>query len=155
MAENSPSLSIVIACVGLAGTLVGAFLGYQTGERTVNKDYVQIAMSNLNNEKSSPELREWSVEVLNKLSPVPMNSNLRNELTKFIYVKPFAIPIPTFAMDLCPDLIGKGKGHVNTVAHHEEMDRRFIEEYEICRTRFESLVKYINEINASTRRPQN
>ena len=48
---------------------------------SVNKDYVQMAMDNLNNEKSTPELRQWSIQVLSKLSPVPMNNSLKKELS--------------------------------------------------------------------------
>ena len=151
--ESSPAATIAIACVGVVGALVGALLGYQTGEKTVNKDYVQIAMSNLNNEKSTPELREWSVTILNKLSPVPMNSDLRKELTQFVYAKPSPIPIAPFAKELCPDLIGQDTGRANTIAHHEAMDRKFIEQYEKCRIKFANIVKYINDINTMTRNP--
>ena len=56
-------------------------MGYQSGTKSINKDYVQIAMNNLNNEKSTPELRKWSIEVLNKLSPIPMDSSLKKELS--------------------------------------------------------------------------
>jgi hypothetical protein len=81
MADQPSWVAVAVACVGVLGTLGGAVLGYQSGAMSVNKDYVQIAMNNLNNDKSTPELREWSVEILNKLSPVPMNSSLIQKLS--------------------------------------------------------------------------
>ena len=80
MADNSPWIAVAIACVGVAGTLGGAILGHQGGAMSVNKDYVQIAMDNLNNRNTIPALRKWSIDVLNELSPVPMDRSLKEQL---------------------------------------------------------------------------
>ena len=115
---------------------------------SVDKDYVQIAMSNLNNEKASPELREWSVTILNKLSPVPMKNSLKKELRTVVYVSPSKIPLPEFAGQRCPNLIEQDKNSKNTFEHHNKMFDRFVREYEDCRLKFDGLVKYINDINS-------
>ena len=115
---------------------------------SVDKDYVQIAMSNLNNEKASPELREWSVTILNKLSPVPMKNSLKKELRTVVYVSPSKIPLPEFAGQRCPNLIEQDKNSKNTFEHHNKMFDRFVREYEDCRLKFDGLVRYINDINS-------
>jgi len=143
----SPWLSVAVALVGLVGGLGGAILGYQSGVKSVDKDYVQIAMTNLNNEKASPELRQWSVQILNKLSPVPMGGKLRNELASYIYVQPAKIPLPKFAETPCPNLIKTIPPGNKSVDQHNEVDRKFINEYEACRIKFDSIVNYLKKIN--------
>ena len=71
---------ISVGLVGAFATLAAGFIGYQSGVAAVNKDYVGFAITTLQKEDTSPELRKWSVDVLSKFSPVPFGSKLKQEL---------------------------------------------------------------------------
>lgn len=70
-------VSITMIPVVLA--LVGWFIQRQLQEQSVQRDYVQLAVSILREKeeaKADPILRAWAVELLNKNSPVPIQSDL-------------------------------------------------------------------------------
>ncbi len=48
----------------------------------LDRDYVQIAISILQDKESSEGLRTWATEILNKKSPVPLQNSLANEFIK-------------------------------------------------------------------------
>lgn len=150
MIDKRATTSIGIAIIGAAGIVAAAVVGYQSGTNTVNKDYVQIAMTNLRDEKASPELRRWSSQILNELSPVPMGTVLEEQLAEPAYITP-KIPVPEFASEKCPDLIrdGANKAFENT-GEAQKTFERFVREYEACRTRYDSLVSYLNDISRSS-----
>lgn len=55
--------AVIIAGLGVIGTIAGSMIGYQTGSNAVNKDYVALAISILDKKDASPDLRKWSVDV--------------------------------------------------------------------------------------------
>ena len=157
MNDKSPWLSVIVAVVGVAGVAFGASLTYLSGSMSVNKDYVKIAMDNLNNQNSSPELRQWSTQILNELSPVPMSGKLRKELGSELIVRPaepvqqIKILIPDLVKDFCPDLIANVKPGGQSAERHAEVDRIFISEYEKCRIKFYYFRTYIDKLNQTRR----
>lgn len=135
----------IVAVAGLTGTIVAGAIGYQSGANAVDKDYVQMAVANLDRKDASPELRKWSVDVLGKLSPVPFGKKLENELTAGpIYRERTTwkrIEPPAELMTSCPDLL-KGKGPIS-----QKLVKKVLVEYQVCRIKSESMLSWIAEIN--------
>ncbi|GAO38360.1 hypothetical protein SCH01S_14_00240 [Sphingomonas changbaiensis NBRC 104936] len=141
--------NVAIGGFGLIGVIVAGVLGYQSGSNAVNKDYVQLAATMLTNKESSPELRKWSVDVLNKMSPVPFTQKQKEVLTGAI-VPVFMPPVPQNKVgltknmrELCPDVIKNAP---------KEMTREWmlfvLEKYERCRARHNVMVDYITKYDA-------
>jgi len=146
MADNTPWTNIVIALIGVVGTVAAGAIGYQSGSKAVDKDYVQIATSILDRKDTSPELRKWSVDVLSSLSPVPFTPRLKTELsaaglasTRYIVNR---IKVPGNMRTLCPDLIGTALRE-NKEIPYESLVREFGE----CRLRHNSTIKLIDQLN--------
>lgn len=137
--------TVVIAGLGLAGTVAAGAFGYQAGTAAVNKDYVQIAVTNLDRKDASPELRKWSVDVLNRLSPVPFGRKLEGELSNrglgnMVYIQP-VIPIPKGAEERCPDIVR------SKIPNEKDPLVALATEYEDCRLRLDRLANYLVEIH--------
>lgn len=150
MSEQSPWLAVAIAIVGTVGTVTAGAIGYQSGSKAVDKDYVQMAITNLGNNTTSPELRQWSVQILNKLAPVPLSDKLREQLVSSRYIVP-KIPIPNAAAP-CPDLIKQTKNDKfdpADIEYHNRLFGRFIREYEDCRIKHDIIGKYLRDLNNS------
>lgn len=145
MDEKYPWSTVAVAAIGVVGTIAGSMVGYKSGSMAVDKDYVQMAISSLAAKDTSPELRSWSVEVLNKLAPVPFGPALKRELV----VVPLTprVPIPKEAGALCPDIIGDARRHPNKRPSMEAEYRQFVLEYELCRVRHKEFVRYIRGLN--------
>lgn len=83
MAEKSEHLgTMVVAVAGMAAAVMSGYLGYQSGTKAVNKDYVALAINTLSDKNATPELRSWSVKVLGALSPVPFGEKLEDQLAE-------------------------------------------------------------------------
>ncbi|MFE8073275.1 hypothetical protein QQM79_19630 [Marinobacteraceae bacterium S3BR75-40.1] len=75
------SLVAVPIAIGVAGWLVKLAIA----EKTVNKDYVTLAVDILqpnDDFKSTEELRIWAVDVLEETGPVSVSPGLREKLIK-------------------------------------------------------------------------
>ncbi len=108
-----------------------------------------MAITNLANKESSPELRQWSVEILNKLAPIPLSKKLQDELTFASKINP-RIPLPESA-EGCPDIAKS----VLQDAHANKSEDKYSEilfglakEYEACRLKHANLTEYISALNA-------
>ena len=76
--ENAERLSktLSIAAIPVVLAVGGWLIQRQLQDQTVRRDYVQLAVSILQNpdsSKISPEIREWAVDLLNENSPTPLN----------------------------------------------------------------------------------
>lgn len=148
MNNQSPWLAISIAIVGTIGTVSAGAIGYQSGAKAVDKDYVQMAITNLGSKDTSPELRQWSVQILNKLAPVPLSNKLQEQLVKTQYVAP-KIAIPEVAAP-CPDLIKLDKDKPfdpTDIEAHNRLFAKWVRSYEDCRIKHDLLAKYLHDIN--------
>jgi hypothetical protein len=148
MAGNEHTATIVVALAGATAAIISGYLGYQTGTSAVEKDYVSLAISTLDKKESSPELRKWSVDVLSKLSPVPFNSELKKELEtagtrqRMVFKD---VQVPDFLKEPCPNILSKIPKEVG-----DQELRKLAREYEVCRTKYDSFLKYINGLNKIT-----
>lgn len=77
--QPSTPLWLTIA-VGVIIPLLTAYIGWQAGNSSINKDYVQIAAQIAQNEKSPKPLRAWAAKLLNEMSPVPFSENVEKTL---------------------------------------------------------------------------
>ena len=81
--ETVKAYSMIFASVAVP--ILIAVFGWlaQTGasERGANKEYVQMALTILQDNKSTPELRSWAASVMDNLSPVPLSASLRQKLS--------------------------------------------------------------------------
>lgn len=131
-------VTVAVAALGIIGTLGSGFIGYQSGALSVNKDYVQIAMRNLAEEKSSPELRRWSVDILNKLAPVPFDEELKDQLVINRFIAP---DVPESLRYPCPDILTEERAK-----ERREPDAKiaatFVVAYEECRMRYDALLEW-------------
>lgn len=59
-------------------------------EQSINRDYVQIAISILTNPKSNTELRSWATKILNAKSPIPFQKSLFEQLGSGQTLLPFS-----------------------------------------------------------------
>lgn len=75
------SIPVVIAIATL-------FLNNNIQKQSINRDYVQMAVSILQDQNSSGELRIWATEILNKKAPVPLQENLIKGLNDGIFIFP-------------------------------------------------------------------
>jgi len=149
MSDQSPWLAVAIAIVGTVGTVAAGAIGYQSGSKAVDKDYVQMAITSLGSKDTSPELRQWSVQILNKLAPVPLSQKLQEQLVTTRYITA-TIPIPKVA-EPCPDLIKQDQGTKidNTdIEAHNRLFEKFVRNYEECRIKHDLLAKYIRDLNS-------
>ena len=147
--KEGGSAAIWIAALGMISTLASGVIGYQSGSNAVDKDYVQIATGLLQRKDASPELRNWSAKVLEKLSPVPFGAKLQGELASQGFVvtrliEPSPIPMPDSAA-LCPDLI-KQYPDPNKLTWEV-----LLRAYQDCRINHDNFVDYIRDVNASRR----
>jgi hypothetical protein len=78
--SSSHWVNITIAAMGLVATIISGAIGYASGGSVIKKEYVQIAISNLNNKESSPNMRSWSMEVISEFSPIPFGKDLRSNI---------------------------------------------------------------------------
>ncbi len=110
MSKQQSSVTIGVALLGGFATLASGAIGYRNGLNAVEKDYVQIAVTMLDKEETSPRLRKWAVDVLSELSPVPFERELREELESSGLLSASDIqpraPDPTALTRDCPDLQG-------------------------------------------------
>lgn len=74
---SRPQLSILTLVLV---PLLTAALGFVAGNRSVNKDYVEIAVGVLNDEKSPKDLRVWAVSLLDDLAPVSFSEKAKEGL---------------------------------------------------------------------------
>lgn len=70
------ALSVLVTPVAVA------IITSNSNRSSTDKDYVNIAVSILNSKDSRPENRDWALEVLNKLSPVPFSRKNGEGLAK-------------------------------------------------------------------------
>lgn len=67
--------------IPLAIALVGWWVQASISDESIKKDYVQISIGILLNDKVKDEdLRKWAINVLSKNSPVPFSSELKSKL---------------------------------------------------------------------------
>ena len=149
MDNQGNRVAIWIAALGMASTLASGAIGYRSGSNAIDKDYVQIATDLLKQKDTSPELRAWSANVLENLSPVPFTIKLKNELSdngfsKTKLIPPSQIPMPESAA-LCPDLLAR---YPNP---NDLTFRTLIMAYQDCRINHENFVKFINSINKNNK----
>jgi hypothetical protein len=77
------TLRDIAVIVGAIGTpVVVAIIGRSVAKSGLQKDYVQLALQILRDDpsKSSKELRQWAVDILEKFSPVGISESLKTSL---------------------------------------------------------------------------
>lgn len=65
---------ISLIAVPILLALLGWIVQTATKDRELNRDYVQLAVSVLSDQKASGDMRTWAVAVLRENSPVPFGS---------------------------------------------------------------------------------
>lgn len=137
-------VTIGVATLGFIASITSGLIGYQSGALSVNKDYVQIAAQNLNDERSSPELRRWSVEVLNKLAPIPLDEKLRGQLIINRFV---TLDLPDDLTSPCPDLRAEEKERIARDGQRSsdtDIAVTFVLAYEKCRFKHNQIMRYLS-----------
>ncbi len=77
------TVASIFSSVGipLAIALVGWWVQASISDESIKKDYVQISIGILLNDKVKDEdLRKWAINILSKNSPVPFSTELKNKL---------------------------------------------------------------------------
>jgi len=146
---EGPWLALSIAAIGMIGTLAAGAIGYQSGIKQVDKDYVQIAIDILRKKDSSQELRKWSVDVLNSLSPVPFGKSLEKQLeqqglSSIVFVRPKLPLDKTEMIKPCPPLPPLKDNTIRTLIRQSVNDDM---EYSKCRLRHQALIDFIQYYN--------
>ena len=89
------SITTIISAIAIPIVIavIGYFVQTSIASESAKKDYVQMAVSILNNKDiQDKELRQWAVNVIDKNSPTPLSSNILAKLEDgTIFV---AIPCP-------------------------------------------------------------
>lgn len=155
MANENVWVAVVIAGVGMIGTVSAGVIGYQSGSKAVDKDYVQMAINNLGNKQASPDLRRWSVQILNKLAPVPISDKLQEQLVVAPSVRLITptIALPTKLLVKCPAVTDKMLDSlVNTgeINDHNEAVKKLALDYEECRLKQKGMADYLSHLHNST-----
>ncbi len=73
---KSIALLLIPLVIGIGGWVVQTSIQHSN----LDRDYVQIAISILQDKDSSQDLRAWATDILNKKSPVPLKQILVNDL---------------------------------------------------------------------------
>ncbi len=69
--------------IGIIIPLLTAYIGWQAGNNSINKDYVQIA-SQIAQSKDSPKpLKKWAAKLLNEMSPVPFSEGVEESIAVY------------------------------------------------------------------------
>lgn len=146
MATGEHLATVGVAVVGLAAAIISGMMGYQTGSNAVNKDYVSLAISTLDKKDATPELRKWSVDVLSKLSPVPFDAKLKEELAvngltreRVVFRR---VEAPKSLLVKCPNLMPK-----NDSAISAELAQKVVNSYDLCRAKHEFLTDFLSDYN--------
>ncbi len=83
--ESWKDLSQIIALIAIPVVLagIGYFVQKSIADIGLKKDYIQLALSVLNQEPTgnNTQLRKWAISVLDQNSPVPLPAALKEELT--------------------------------------------------------------------------
>jgi hypothetical protein len=149
LGAQSVSVSLAVGAMTLVGAIVGSMLTYSVAAESVSKDYVQIATTILTNEKSSPELRTWSIAVLDTKSPVPFTAKQKEELSER-GILGAAVVVPQSKIDL-PD--GVKAPCRDVLAGNPPATREFLfqvlREYGECRARHNVTLEYVAQLNRS------
>ena len=82
--EKAERAAKIVSLVGIPAVvaLFGWIIQQSLADKTVNKNYVQIAVSILSDPETASDsgLREWAVELLNKTSPTKFSASAAEEL---------------------------------------------------------------------------
>ena len=74
--------AVASLAVPVAVALVGWWINTAVQRQTVDRDYVQIAVSILTKRHVTPVLKTWATDVLAEKSPIPFGKELREKLEK-------------------------------------------------------------------------
>jgi hypothetical protein len=80
LVELIKAISLLLIPLVIAGG--GWMIQKSIQNSNLDRDYVQIAISILQDKDSSEGLRTWATEILNKKSPVPLQNSLASEFIK-------------------------------------------------------------------------
>lgn len=82
MLEKIQSIAHILSSVAIPIVIAvyGSFIQKSISNDAIKKDYVQIALDVLKDEKQDKEIRKWAVTVLDKNAPVPFSSKMINKL---------------------------------------------------------------------------
>jgi hypothetical protein len=147
--QQSTPIWLTIA-IGIVIPLLTAYIGWQAGNNSINKDYVQIA-SQIAQSKDSPKpLKKWAAKLLNEMSPVPFSEGVEESiavyaasdskyedfifLSKDILKESWAQPCQNF------DSIFEGNNISN------EQIARILSGYKECELRMSSMIKMISKM---------
>lgn len=72
--------SIISIVLSFVVSFFTAFTQNNIQQQSINRDYVQIAVSILQDPKANSDLKIWATSLINKESPVLFNNNLFNNL---------------------------------------------------------------------------
>jgi hypothetical protein len=106
-AVERASRVISIFAIPVVLAVGGWMIQRQLQDQTVSRDYVQLAVTILENPDKSkvpPELREWAVDLLNDNSPTKLNAKAKESLRSGATTLPSFRFVPSSA--LTPDLQG-------------------------------------------------
>jgi len=122
----------------------------------VSEDYVGFAITTLQKDDASPELRKWSVDVLAEFSPIPFGDEVREELeSPAVYINRYIVPrwdMPVNFMEPCPNLLGD-EAKFKAATSGEGLFR-LMEEYEGCRLRLEALASSVARMGEAAKKLQ-
>jgi hypothetical protein len=95
----------VVMASALAVPLLVAWIGLReqriTADQSVKKDYVQMAVTILQQPGTDPALKQWGADVLTKYAPVPLPSGLKAKLESgALHLPTQAVPDPPTGVDM-------------------------------------------------------
>lgn len=69
--------------IGILVPLLTAYIGWQAGNNSINKDYVQIASQIAQSPDSPKPLKKWAAKLLNEMSPVPFSEGVEESIAVY------------------------------------------------------------------------
>jgi hypothetical protein len=131
---------IIAVAVPVIAAVIGGAATYATTIASVNKDYVQMAVDVIAKRDTDPNLRQWSVKVVNKLGPVPITDPARTASLVLVH----RINLPANLATPCEDL-SMLKGKTGADVFKQMLDDT--EKYGNCRLKHAALVNIIAQVN--------
>jgi hypothetical protein len=125
----------------LVPILVAMFTVY-TGNVSINKDYVSLAISIVQNDKSKPESRKWAVEVLNSLAPIKFSQKFIEEIR--VSTDFSALKISSTPMAMLCEKLPKIKGGTDKEIALHLVD--IYSKYELCALIHAALVNLMKDL---------
>jgi hypothetical protein len=147
--QPSTPLWLTLA-IGTIIPLLTAVIGWQAGNNSINKDYVQIAAQIAQNENSPAPLKQWAVKLLNEMSPVPFSQEVANSLAVYPAKNPLFESFILLPKDFLNNNFAKPCDNVGYILRKKQIsDDDFLKIFqaqEECRLKMDGMIQIISEM---------